>query len=277
MIVSPLRYPGGKSKSVKLIIPLMPDFIEYREPFLGGGSVFLKLKQIYPDKQFWINDLYTNLYSFWLSLQNNSGDLIKRIQFQFDVRGQNGKLLYKEMIKKDSMSDIEKAVRFFILNRITFSGTVESGGYSPEAFKHRFTQSSIDRLKSVSFLLDPKIRITNDDYEYVLQGRSDDIFVFLDPPYYSASNSKLYGQHGNLHTGFDHERLANILKFAKFKWLMTYDDSEYIRNLYSFAFIESWSLYYGMRKGGGIGNELFIANYNIRNKMTLRHQIDLFD
>jgi DNA adenine methylase len=45
-IVSPLRYPGGKSRAVKTIIPLMPkNYAEFREPFVGGGSVFLAALQ----------------------------------------------------------------------------------------------------------------------------------------------------------------------------------------------------------------------------------------
>jgi len=51
MIKSPLRYPGGKSKAIKQISKLIPSFDEFREPFIGGGSVFIYLKQRYPDKQ----------------------------------------------------------------------------------------------------------------------------------------------------------------------------------------------------------------------------------
>jgi len=52
MIKSPLRYPGGKSRSVEQIASQIPDFQEFREPFLGGGSVFVYVKQRYPDKKF---------------------------------------------------------------------------------------------------------------------------------------------------------------------------------------------------------------------------------
>jgi DNA adenine methylase len=44
MIKSPLRYPGGKSRSVDLISKIIPDFDEFREPFLGGGSIFIHTK-----------------------------------------------------------------------------------------------------------------------------------------------------------------------------------------------------------------------------------------
>ncbi|MDR0977768.1 MAG: DNA adenine methylase [Endomicrobium sp.] len=64
MIKSPLRYPGVKRRAVKLILLLVPDFYEYREPFLCGGSLFINLKQIFPNKIFWINDLCEELYKF---------------------------------------------------------------------------------------------------------------------------------------------------------------------------------------------------------------------
>ncbi len=45
MIKSPLRYPGGKSRAIKLFSTLIPEFDEFREPFLGGGSIFIYAKQ----------------------------------------------------------------------------------------------------------------------------------------------------------------------------------------------------------------------------------------
>jgi DNA adenine methylase len=94
------------------------------------------------------------------------------------------------------------------------------------------------------------------------------VFVFLDPPYYNATESKLYGVKGDLHTGFDHEHFAEIVaKCTNHRWLITYDDSSTIRDLFSFsgAYIEEWQLQYGMNnyKKTSIpkGKELFIRNY----------------
>ena len=81
MIKSPLRYPGGKSRAIKTIIPLIPKFNEFREPFLGGGSVYVHLKQKFTNRKFWINDIYKNLYHFWKQAQENPDKLVKRIQF----------------------------------------------------------------------------------------------------------------------------------------------------------------------------------------------------
>ena len=79
MIRSPLRYPGGKSRAVEKISALIPPFDEFREPFVGGGSIFIYLKQKFPHKKFWINDKYAELATFWRGLQNDSEKVIKQI------------------------------------------------------------------------------------------------------------------------------------------------------------------------------------------------------
>jgi len=75
----------------------------------------------------------------------------------------------------------------------------------------------------------------------------------------------LYGKNGNLHKSFDHEKFAETMKNCKHKWLITYDDSEYVRDLFSFAKITAWELTYGMRNvtenSDQKGKELFISNY----------------
>ncbi len=279
MIKSPLRYPGGKSRAVKIISPIIPEFNEFREPFLGGGSVFVYLKQKYPNKKFWINDLYTNLFHFWKQTQLNVDKLIEQIcEWRNDFN--DGKELHKYLLENiEKFDDLKKAAAFFVFNRITFSGTSESGGFSKAAYEKRFTISSIDRVKLMSSILN-NTEITNYDYQKVIEKEGQDVFIFLDPPYFSATKSALYGKNGNMHKTFDHERFANVLKNTNHKWLITYDDSEYIRDLFSFAHINEWSLTYGMRNVGENGNqkgkELFISNYELIEKSEIKERT-LFD
>ncbi len=279
MIKSPLRYPGGKSKAIKSIAPLIPDFDEFREPFVGGGSVYIYLKQKYPTKRFWINDIYDNLYYFWKHAQISPDKLLRQIQYWKD-NSKIGKDLHHYLIENiDSFNELNKAAAFFVFNRITFSGTTESGGFSNSAFNKRFTQSSIERVLSLSTLL-KNTKITNCDYQNVVNEDGENVFIFLDPPYYSATKSALYGKNGKLHKSFDHERFANCLQNTKHKWLITYDDSKYIRDLFSFAIIKEWDLTYGMRNVGRNGNqkgkELFISNYNIEDKRIGINEMNLF-
>lgn len=264
MIKSPLRYPGGKSRAVGLINTIIPMFDEYREPFVGGASIFFSLRQQFPNKQFWINDIYQDLYLFWKEVQNDAKSVVDRIYY-WKNRFSNGKELHRYLVdNKNTFDDFDKAVAFFIFNRITFSGTTESGGFSQAAFEGRFTDSSILRLLEVQKLLG-NATITNIDYQQVVETKGDNVFIFLDPPYYSATKSALYGKNGRLHKIFDHHRFAEIMFACKHKWLITYDDSDFIRNLFSFANITPFNLMYGMRNqtknSDQKGKEIFISNY----------------
>lgn len=265
MIKSPLRYPGGKSRAVNLISKLLPEFDEFREPFVGGGSVFIYAKQRFPSKKFWVNDLYFELYKFWEMSQKDVNALIDKI---YEWRNQYpiGKELHRFLNENlGSFNDLERAAAFFIYNRITFSGTSLSGGFSQGAFEGRFTESSIQRLNEFAQVINGSTTITNLDYKDLVNEDGQNVFIFLDPPYYSATKSALYGKNGNLHKAFDHEKFADTMKNCKHKWLITYDDCEYIRELFSFANIISWDLTYGMRNvtktSDQKGKELFISNY----------------
>ena len=280
MIKSPLRYPGGKSRAVEIIAKLIPNFDEFREPFLGGGSVFVYVKQRYPNKKFWVNDLYAELYKFWLMTQKDVNVLIDKI-YEWRKDYPIGKELFQFLNKNmTDFNDLERAAAFFIFNRISFSGTTLSGGYSEGAFTGRFTETSIKRLNDFAKVINGSL-ITNHDYEELVKKEGENVFIFLDPPYYSATKSALYGKNGNLHKSFDHKRFAENMKNCRHKWLITYDDSEYIRDLFSFANIIPWNLTYGMRNitenSDQTGKELFISNYISRNIQMKTEQLRLFD
>lgn len=266
-VKSPLRYPGGKSRAIKQIMQHIPATVqEYREPLVGGGSVFLAVKNLFGGRirRYCINDLNHDLYCFWKYARDKNSELAAEVQALKDGYA-DGRELWRFLKREGNMrSDFERAVRFFVLNRITFSGVVDSGGYSQSAFERRFTPSCIDRLRRLAPALQG-IEISQGDYESALYEPGGDVFLFLDPPYYSATDSRLYGFRGELHTSFDHARFAENMRRCQHKWLITYDDSPKIRELFGFARMIEWSLQYGMNnyKQGKAerGNELFIKNY----------------
>jgi DNA adenine methylase len=268
VIKSPLRYPGGKSKAIDKICAYLPDkFSEYREPFVGGGSVFIYLKQKYPHLKFWINDLNTELFLFWKIAQSCLTQLVTEVRCIKD-NYTDGRLLFQELttINVDELSEIERAIRFFVLNRITFSGTIESGGYSEESFHKRFTYSSIERLEWLENILE-NVRVTNLDYGDLLTPDGEDVFLYLDPPYFGATKSKLYGKDGSLHTSFDHQRFAKVLRNCTHRYLITYDDAPEIRESFKTLNIFSWEMQYGMNNYkqniAAKGKELFLTNYKL--------------
>jgi DNA adenine methylase len=275
MIKSPLRYPGGKSKAIDQILPLLPYFEEFREPFVGGGSVFLAVKQRYPDRKYWINDLYLELYKFWEYVQKDIESVVNQVN-TWKKEFENGKELHKFLGENmSSFDDIKKASAFFVFNRITFSGTTEAGGFSEQAFQKRFTESSIQRLSLLKNVV-KNTQITNFDYENVVTVAGEKVFIFLDPPYFSATKSALYGKNGKLHKSFDHERFAQVMKNCEHQWLITYDNCDYIKDLFSFANIAEWHLMYGMRNqtknSYQLGKEIFIANFELDPKKAVKKE-----
>lgn len=80
LVKSPLRFPGVKSKAIKQIIQHLPKNLskstEYRELFSRGGSMFIYLKQTYPNLNIWINDLNHELYLFWKIAQSDLKELV---------------------------------------------------------------------------------------------------------------------------------------------------------------------------------------------------------
>ena len=298
LIKSPLRYPGGKSRAVKFLSQFLPkDIDEFREPFFGGGSFSLYLAQNprYKQTKIYANDLNSELFCFWQSLQARPNELIKGI-LELKNRFQNGRDLYRFILsrRESELDTLTRAIDFFILNRITFSGVVDSGGYSQKAFEGRFTLSSVERLAQTSEIFG-NFAFSNGDYAEFLgdnanekstknsakssenpsknNGKSSEgkrVFLFLDPPYFSAAKSKLYGKKGILHTGFNHQKLCENLKSTKHKFLLTYDNSEFIRELYRDFYVLEWDLQYGMNNvaspNASKGKELLISNFELEKR-----------
>lgn len=263
---SPLRYPGGKSRAIKFLQDFFPkDFKEFREPFFGGGSVGLYLAQTHTNAIFFANDLNYDLYCFWQVLKVDSMRLIEKIEAIKEAY-KDGRELHAEILsrRKQDLSPLQRAVDFFILNRISFSGLLDCGGYSQKAYESRFTQSSIERLRAMPKILQ-NFHFSSDDYEVLLQKEGQGVFIFLDPPYFSAIKSKLYGKKGDLHTSFDHKRLCENLKNTTHKFLLTYDDSKFIRELYRDFYVKEFSVQYGMNNfkqdKAQKGRELLISNF----------------
>ena len=249
------------------IAPMLPSNAqEYREPMVGGGSVYFHARSVGLAQTYWINDLFAELIAFWKATQNV--DTCLRLTNELEAlrasfKSANDIKRYFHKARKEEVSDdYHMALLFFFFNRVTFSGTTRAGGFSAAASLQRFTRSSIERLYPMpEALLDTKI--TSVDFETVIKTPGKDVFIFLDPPYFTAS--KLYGRSGELHA-FEHERLAKTLQASNHRFLITYDDCEKIRELYSWANIKPWVLQYGMnncnlRKTSKIGSEVFISNY----------------
>lgn len=246
---SPLRYPGGKTRACKKLDIILNEnfnivnFNNFVSPFFGGGSFEFYIQNNY-GLNIVANDKFSPLYNFWktcnLDKENLCLELDKKIETIDKDKFNNFR---KEIMNEEN--NLNQSIMYFIINRCSFSGATLSGGFSLEASKKRFTKSSIDRIRKLDL---KNYNIYNFDFEEFINNNQDEKnLLFLDPPYYLEKASTLYGNNGDMHDNFDHDKLYKCISKNK-NWLMTYNNCDYIKNLYKdFKIIEtSWS--YGMNK-----------------------------
>ena len=275
---TPLRYPGGKSRAcVKLAqyMPNMKKYKEFREPFLGGGSVALYITKQYPHLDIWVNDLYGPLYNFWKELQHNGQELAEQLkQYKIDNptpdTAKNLFLESKEIVNEDSVSNLSRACSFYIINKCSFSGLTESSSFSRQASDSNFSMRGIEKLPEYSLIIE-NWKITNLSYEYLLTDNKES-FTYLDPPYEIGSN--LYGKRGNMHSRFNHDHFA--IKCDRFAGpqLISYNSSQLIRERFEDWHAAEFSHTYTMRSVGDYmkdqheRKELVLFNYASTNSIS---------
>ena len=190
--------------------------------FLSIGNLFwvagqfLLLLNGYPEAGYWINDLNTDLCCFWKTVRDRANELLEEVT-QLMHKYKNGKKLYRKLYEPEyQKDDFSKAVRLTLLNRISYSGLIDSGGYSSQAFDRGIKPAYLSNISKLSDML-KGVKITNVGYESLLSEKSEGVFVFMDPPYWKAkpANANLYGKNGNLHVSFNHSRFAENVKSCK--------------------------------------------------------------
>ena len=236
---TPLRYPGGKSRAVTKMSQVFPDlnqYTQYREPFLGGGSVALWVTKQYPDIPIWVNDLYEPLYNFWTSLQKNGQNIQDKL---LELKTENNdhdkaKELFiqcKEEVDDYSLPCEHRATCFYVINKCSFSGLTEASSFSKQASDSNFSIRGIERLCEYQKLI-TNWKITNYSYERLLGGEVigevKDAFIYLDPPYDIGSN--LYGKKGSMQKYFMHGEFSNKCNESTQDLLVSYNSSQLIKD-----------------------------------------------
>ena len=241
---SPLRYPGGKARAISCIVQYIPRSETLCAPFLGGGSVELACTS---RMKVYGSDIFKPLATFWKILLKDAEELARCVECYYPLSKDRFYALQKSLV---SMSGIEQAAAFFVLNRASFSGTTLSGGMSPG--HPRFTWSAIERLRRFKV---GNFSVSCSDYKTAIR-RHGDAFLYLDPPY--MTGQALYGVGGNTHKGFDHAALAEFIS-KRDRWILSYNDCPEIRELYKSSHIMSVKWKYGMSNNKN-SNEILIAS-----------------
>jgi DNA adenine methylase len=253
MIPTLCRYPGGKTKLSRPILERLnaKDVLHYREPFIGGGSIGLRMMTT-SNANCWFNDRDPTVYALWQAVAHHSCELKEAI-CEFIPSVSEFRRIRSDFLTGPPTS-ASKVVRVacdkLALQAMSFSGLgVMShspvGGWSqhhPTVGSRWLPESLCRRIDLISPHF-ARARVTNLDFESML---SDDgcAAIYLDPPYFRAG-PELY-QHS--FSAADHLRLRNLLRHTGHDWLLSYDDCPAIRDLYSFACIEEVEVTYSVSK-----------------------------
>ena len=285
---TPLRYPGGKSKAIKTLAQWYPKVItEYREPFIGGGSIAIDITKANPDIPVWVNDLYVPLYNFWVQLRDRGEELSERVRHEKQKTLDEGdpdkitakakELFNKYKAEIDTYDDFEKAVAFFIMNKCSYSGLTENSTFSQTASNSNFSLVGADKLAKFSELI-KNWKITNIDYSEVMKAKGyADTFIFLDPPY--DIKDFLYGKNREMHKSFDHDLFADNVSTCIHKFMITYNLNDRLLDLYKNYNLKEWKLRYSMAHRGDKGTneniktELLVTNYEVNPTNTLQEML----
>ena len=271
---TPLRYPGGKSRACTRMAPYFPDLREYdefREPFLGGGSVAIYMTKKYPHLKIWVNDLYEPLYNFWVQLRDRGADMkykLQELKSRYPDQGSARGLFLesKDYLNKEDGDPFWKAVSFYVVNKCSFSGLSESSSFSKQASDSNFSMRGIEKLPEYSMII-KDWHITNVNYDNLLDENSERrAFLYLDPPYDIKDN--LYGKKGNMHKRFDHDTFALDCDGCSLDSMISYNSDQLVKDRFTRWKAAEFDLTYTMRSVGEYmrdqkeRKELVLMNYD---------------
>lgn len=229
-----IGWPGGKTRMLKDILPLIPEHIVYAEVFGGGLAVFLARP---PSEVEVINDINGELVSFYRCCKFHLESLLDELDLVLNSRQE-----LRDYLQQPGLTDIQRAARWFIRNKISFGGMGRDFAVS----KARPMGSRSQRLLAIRALnrrLD-KTAIENVSWEKCLDlYDSPQTFWFLDPPYLDAGGSAYAGW-----SELDLARFCTRVIALEGKWMVTFQDCPQIRTHFVGYQVK------GIVRANGIGN-----------------------
>lgn len=256
MAYSPIKWVGGKSKLVNVLLPMLPNSKGYVEVFGGAGWVLFAKE---PTNWEVLNDFDGELMNFWSVIKNAKGQFIDSFKYTFVSRDTFNK--YKIMYKQKTESDcIKRAHMFYYLVKAGFGANMENPSFGTCVGRSRLRLEQIeDDIEQASKRLQ-KVTIENKSFEAIFKTYdSVDTLFYLDSPYRNTTQypcMKFKDEH--------YELLADCCKNSKGKWLYTINDDPFIRELFKDFNIITHDVYYSVsRNVDGRRNfkELIITNY----------------
>lgn len=260
----PIAWLGGKRKLRKVIVSLIPaDHRTYIEVF-GGAAWVLFAKPESPVEVY--NDINSELVNFFRVVKYCPNSLI---DYTFDLL--DSREWFKTFTTTSTLNqnEIERAAQFYYLNRTSFGANGQQYGVSKSGLS---TLHRPDRITEATLRLH-SVKIENLDWRDLIQRYDfDKAFFYLDPPY-DVKTSKDYVE---MCSKDDYREMADRLKAIKGRFLVSLNDSEFIRETFSAFEISSVGIRYSIndkpKSKEKVRSELLISNYEIEKIAIEKYQ-----
>ncbi len=233
-----LSYLGGKSLLVDTILPLIPPHTCYCEVFSGAAWLFFAKRE--SDVEI-INDINKDLITLYRVIQNHLEEFIRHFKWVLTARDEFDRL---KSMNPDTLTDIQRAVRFYYLLRCAFGAKVVGQTFNINpSHPPRLNLLRIEEDLSAAHLRLCRAYIENRPYQDIIT-RTDrpDTFFYLDPPYYGCEND--YGR--GIFSREDFSRLAEILSTIHGKFILSINDTPEIREVFNPFLINEVSTKYSL-------------------------------
>jgi len=270
-----MSWIGGKKSLRELIVTLFPLYYErYIEVFGGGGWVLFHKDpgndfEVYND----FNGLLVNLYR---CVREKPAELMEALRYVLNAR-EDFDAIRAALARDSPASDVQKAAWFYQLIRYSYASGLTSFGSQPHDIRSNFPliEQAHRRLA--------KVVVENKDFEKLIRQYDRPVsFFYCDPPYFETeSYYKNVGEDG--FTEKDHIRLRDTLIGAQGKFLLSYNDCEFIRNLYDAPGIriDAYTRINNIKQrydNGAQFPEILIANYDMQERgREFPTQMNLFE
>jgi DNA adenine methylase len=266
---SPLRYPGGKSCIFSFVSNIFYENhligAHYAEPYAGGAGLALRLLFEEYVEHIYINDYDNSIFAFWKTITENTDEFCQWVS-DVEVTVENW-LLFKEIQKNAASTNyFELAKSTFFLNRTNVSGVIKGGVIGGQAQNGKYKidarfkkENLIAKIQQIGAFRD-RISVSNlDGIDFIekIDKKKKDIFIYLDPPYYQKGGD-LYM---NFYKNENHKKLSAAVHKMKKKWMVSYDNHDFILNLY----LENKKILYKLSQNTSnrIGDEVIIFSEQI--------------
>ena len=232
-----LRWAGGKSRLITLLIQYLPDDISkrrYIEPFVGAGSMFLTLQP----KRAFLSDANEHLINSYEYIRA-SPELIHLYLSQHAKRSCKAYYYQIRELYNRSKPSAAQAARFIYLNKTCFNGIFRvnrNGEFNvPYGWKEPPFLPTLHHLRLLSVAL-KGVKLVSCGYQEALRKTTSKDFIYMDPPYPPLNGTSNFTHYtADRFAENDQRQLAQLfsdLHSNGCKLMMSNADIPLIRSLY---------------------------------------------